>query len=136
MNAATPRTRLIGRRTDHTHIHASDSLCLLSTQGVPETAKLHFVELAAPQNKQAAALDKSKASIAKAHALSKSYNSLTSVLLALKQQRRKQEPNTRYVCGTQLSLLSLPYLAQTSRLKSVHDANFAALCFRWAGTNL
>ena len=60
-------------------------------QGAPETAKLHFVELAAPPSKQARGGEGPKGGLAQAQALSKAYSSLTSVLLALKQQRRKQD---------------------------------------------
>jgi len=60
-------------------------------QGVPEIAKLHFVELAAPPSKQARGGEGPKGGLAQAQALSKAYSSLTSVLLALKQQLRKQD---------------------------------------------
>lgn len=60
-------------------------------QGAPEIAKLHFVELAAPPSKQARGREGPKGGLAQAQALSKAYSSLTSVLLALKQQRRKQD---------------------------------------------
>ncbi len=60
-------------------------------QGAPEVAKLHFVELAAPPSKQARGGEGPKGGLAQAQALSKAYSSLTSVLLALKQQRRKQD---------------------------------------------
>ena len=60
-------------------------------QGALETAKLHFVELAAPPSKQARGGEGPKGGLAQAQALSKAYSSLTSVLLALKQQRRKQD---------------------------------------------
>jgi len=60
-------------------------------QGVPEIAKLHFVELAAPPSKQARGGEGHKGGLAQAQALSKAYSSLTSVLLALKQQLRKQD---------------------------------------------
>ncbi len=60
-------------------------------QGATEIAKLHFVELAAPPSKQARGGEGPKGGLAQAQALSKAYSSLTSVLLALKQQRRKQD---------------------------------------------
>ena len=49
------------------------------------------MELAAPPSKQSRAGEGPKAALAQAQALSKAYSSLTSVLLALQQQRRKQE---------------------------------------------
>ena len=58
---------------------------------MPQTAKLHFVELAAPPGKQARGGEGQKSALAQAQAMSKAYSSLTSVLLALKQQRRKQD---------------------------------------------
>ena len=60
-------------------------------QGAPEIAKLHFVELAAPPSKQARGGEGPKGGLAQAQALSKAYSSLTGVMLALKQQRRKQD---------------------------------------------
>lgn len=66
-------------------------------QGIPETAKLHFVELAAPPNKHSR--EGQKGGVAKAQALSKAYSSFTSVLLALKQQRRKHSQDaSRCIC--------------------------------------
>ena len=71
--------------------------CCHWLQGISDTARLHFVELAAPPNKQARAGQ--KGSLAKSQALSKAYSSLTSVLLALNQQRRKDELDaSRQVC--------------------------------------
>lgn len=66
-------------------------------QGTPETTRLHFVELAAPPNKQSRA--GRKGSLAQAQALSKAYSSLTGVMLALKQQRKQDQHNSRCVCS-------------------------------------
>ena len=68
------------------------------SQGIPETTRLHFVELAAPPNKQSR--EGRKGSLAKAQALSKAYSSLTSVLLALKQQQHRKQDQyvSRYIC--------------------------------------
>lgn len=49
------------------------------------------MELAAPPSKQSRGGEGQKGSLAQAQALSKAYSSLTGVLLALKQQRRKQD---------------------------------------------
>lgn len=65
-------------------------------QGAPETTRLHFVELAAPPNKQSRA--GRKGSLAQAQALSKAYSSLTGVMLALKQQRKQDQHNSRWTC--------------------------------------
>ena len=65
-------------------------------QGAPETTRLHFVELAAPPNKQSRA--GRKGSLAQAQALSKAYSSLTGVMLALKQQRKQEQHNARCTC--------------------------------------
>ena len=75
-----------------------DKDVVLMSQGIPETTRLHFVELAAPPNKQSR--EGRKGSLAKAQALSKAYSSLTGVLLALKQQQHcKQDQHvSRYIC--------------------------------------
>ncbi|KAL0042112.1 hypothetical protein WJX77_003665 [Trebouxia sp. C0004] len=81
----------VGPGTTHTILTIAFTRSCCNDMGAPEIAKLHFVELAAPPSKQARGGEGHKGGLAQAHALSKAYSSLTSVLLALKQQRRKQD---------------------------------------------
>ncbi|KAL0041483.1 hypothetical protein WJX79_005071 [Trebouxia sp. C0005] len=81
----------VGPGTAHTILTVAFSRSCCNDMGAPEIAKLHFVELAAPPSKQVRGGEGPKGGLAQAQALSKAYSSLTSVLLALKQQRRKQD---------------------------------------------